>query len=123
MQLKCKATCVKIHKKSQSPAFLNLRYGDIIEFSVEIKRAGNASRGTKATYVRCYNPQTDKISELSFNQIMRVLDNFDFVEVEDIKSISCGMGYSLQDNGMPPIRCHMDEAPQFCKDCIEYIVD
>ncbi len=123
MKLKCRATCVKVHKKSQSPAFKDLRYGDVIEFSVEIERAGNASRGTKATFIRCFNPQTNHESNLSFNQIMRVLNNFDFVEVEEIKRICCDMGYQLQDNGMPPIKCHMDDRPEFCKDCGCYIVE
>ena len=55
MVLKCKVTCTEVHKKSQSPAFKDLRYGDIIEFSVEIKAAGR-NKGTYATYIRCFNP-------------------------------------------------------------------
>lgn len=120
MMLKTKATCTKVHKKSQSPAFKDLRYGDVIEFLVEIKKVGR-NRGTYATYIQCYNPQTNRESYLSFNQIGRTLECFDFVEVEDIKSIHCEMGYSLQDNGMPPQRCHMYDAPEFCKDCHDYI--
>lgn len=122
MILKCKATCIKVLKKSQSPAFKNLRYGDVIEFSCEIKAAGR-NRGTHATYIKCFNPQSREESRLSFNQIIRTLDCFEFEEVEEIKCITCGMGYSLQDNGMPPLRCHMDEAPQFCKECREYVVE
>ena len=122
MLLKCKATCTEVHKKSQSPAFKDLRYGDIIEFSVEIKAAGR-NKGTYATYIRCFNPQTKAESKLSFNQIVKTLECFEFEEIEDIKCISCGMGYSLQENGMPPLRCHMQEAPRFCKDCFEYIVE
>lgn len=122
MVLKCKATCKRVLKKSLSPAFKDLKYGDVIKFSVEIKAAGR-NKGTYATYINCFNPQTKKESSLSFNQIERTLDCFEFEEVEEIKCISCGMGYSLQNNGMPPLRCHMDEAPQFCKDCHEYIVE
>ena len=38
MLLKCKATCTEVHKKSQSPAFKDLRYGDIIEFLLKSKQ-------------------------------------------------------------------------------------
>lgn len=79
--------------------------------------------GTYATYIKCFNPQTREESKLSFNQIVKILDCFEFEEVEDIKCISCGMGYCLQDNGMSPLRCHVYDAPLFCKDCCEYIVE
>ena len=87
MLLKCKATCTEVHKKSQSPAFKNLRYGDIIEFSVEIKAAGR-NKGTYATYIRCFNPQTKAESKLSFNQIVKTLECFEFEEVEEMKSFN-----------------------------------
>ena len=80
MTLKTIATCREIHKKSQSPAFKDLKNGDVIEFSVEIKPAGRSSRGTHATYISCYNPQTDQRSNLSFNQIARTLECFEFEE-------------------------------------------
>ena len=79
MTLKTAVTCIEIHKKSQSPAFKDLKNGDVIEFSVEIKRVGR-NRGTYATYIRCFNPQTDQISNLSFNQIVKTLDCFEFKE-------------------------------------------
>lgn len=82
LTLKTTATCTEIHKKSQSPAFKDLKNGDVIEFSVEIKRAGR-NRGTYATYIRCFNPQTNQVSNLSFNQIARTLDCFKFEEVGD----------------------------------------
>ena len=63
MTLKTTATCTEIHKKSQSPAFKDLNNVDVIEFSVEIKRVGR-NRGTYATYIRCFNPQTDQVSNL-----------------------------------------------------------
>lgn len=77
MILKTTATCIEIHKKSQSPAFKDLKKGDTIEFSVEIKRAGR-NRGTYATYIRCFNPKTEQVSNLSFNQIARTLECFEF---------------------------------------------
>ena len=80
MTLKTIATCTEIHKKSQSPAFKDLKNGDVIEFSVEIKPVGRSSRGTHAAYIRCFNPQTNQVSNLSFNQIARTLECCEFVE-------------------------------------------
>lgn len=80
MTLKTIATCSEIHKKSQSPAFKDLKKGNVIEFSVEIKAVGRSSRGTHAAYIRCFNPQTDQVSNLSFNQIARTLECFGFEE-------------------------------------------
>ena len=80
MVLKCNATCTKVHKKSQSPAFKELRIGDRIEFSIEMEPVGRNLRGTHAAYIRCFNPKTNQVSELSFNQIGRTLDCFEFTE-------------------------------------------
>lgn len=79
MTLNCIGRCTKINKKSQSPAFKRLDVGDIIEFSTEIRAVGRNS-GTYATYIKCFNPASKEISELSFNQIGRVLSNFEFVQ-------------------------------------------
>lgn len=83
MVLKCKATCKKVLKKSCSPAFKDLRCGDVIEFSVEIKAVGR-NKGTYATYIKCFNLQTKKESSLSFNQIGRTLNCFEFEEINDL---------------------------------------
>ena len=80
VNLKCKAKCVKVNKKSKSPAFDKLEIGDIIEFSVKIKAAGR-NRGTYATYIDCFNVKTERYSYLSFNEIGRVLANFEFEEI------------------------------------------
>ena len=79
MTLKCKAKCTEIHKKSQSPAFKDLSVGDSVEFSVEIKAVGG-NRGSYAVYIRCFNPKTNQESKLSFNQIGRTLECFEFEE-------------------------------------------
>lgn len=81
MKLKCKGVCKDIYKRSQSPAFKNIEIGDIIEFSTEIKAVGR-NRGTYATYIKCVNHHTLEESKLSFNQIGRVLGNFEFEEVD-----------------------------------------
>lgn len=80
MTLKTTATCTEIHKKSQSPAFKDLKNGDVIKFSIELKPVGRSSRGTHAAYIRCFNPRTNQISNLSFNQIVRTLECFEFEE-------------------------------------------
>lgn len=79
MTLKTVAVCTKIHKKSQSPAFKDLQIGDSIEFSVEIKAVGR-NRGSYATYIICHNSKTNNESKLSFNQIGKTLDCFEFEE-------------------------------------------
>lgn len=79
MTLKCKTKCTEIYKKSQSPAFKDLLVGDSIEFSVEIKAVGR-NRGSYAAYIRCFNPKTNQESKLSFNQIGRTLECFEFEE-------------------------------------------
>lgn len=77
MILNCIGRCTKVNKKSQSPAFKGLAVGDVIEFSTEIKSVGR-NRGTYATYIKCYNLVSKEVSELSFNQMGRVLNNFEF---------------------------------------------
>lgn len=81
MTLKTTATCKAIHKKSQSPAFKDLEIGDQIEFSIEIKAVGR-NRGSHAAYINCFNPKTQNESKLSFNQIGRTLDCFEFEEMD-----------------------------------------
>lgn len=80
MTLKTTGTCTKIHKKSQSPAFKDLQIGDKIEFSIEIKAVGR-NRGSHAAYIICLNPKTQNESKLSFNQIGKTLDCFEFEEI------------------------------------------
>lgn len=81
MTLSCVGRCLKISKKSQSPAFKGLTAGDIIEFSTEIEAVGR-NGGTYATYIKCFNPVSKEVSQLSFNQIGRVLNNFEFEQEE-----------------------------------------
>ena len=80
MTLKTTGTCTKIHKKSHSPAIKDLQIGDQIEFSIEIKAVGR-NRGSHAAYIICLNPKTQNESKLSFNQIGKTLDCFEFEEI------------------------------------------
>ena len=77
MILNCIGKCTKVNKSSQSPAFTGLKVGEFIEFFTEIKPVGR-NKSTYATYITCFNPQSGRFSELSFNQIGRVLNNFEF---------------------------------------------
>lgn len=80
MTLKTTAICTKIYKKSHSSAFKDLQVGDQIEFSIAIKAVGR-NRGSHAAYIICLNPKTHNESKLSFNQIGKTLDCFEFEEV------------------------------------------
>lgn len=83
MTLLCTAKCTKVIKKSQSDAFKKLEMGDIINFSVEIEPSGRSNNGTYATYIECYNPKTEGLSMLSFNQIGRILRCFEFEQLPE----------------------------------------
>lgn len=82
MKLKCLGKCIKVHKKSSSPAFKDLQEGDVIEFSIEIERVGVGRGGSHAAYIKCINTKTLLQSKLSFNQIGRVLENFEFIQID-----------------------------------------
>ena len=82
MKLICNAIVIKVLKKSSSPAFKDLQPNDSMDFTVEIKAVGR-NKGTYATYIECHNLQNDKVSRLSFNQIGRVLNNFEFEQVNN----------------------------------------
>lgn len=81
LTLKCEAICTGIKKKSQSPAFMDLQIGDKMLFSVSMNEAGGGRSGTYAKYINCYNYKTNKVSQLSFNQIGNVMKNFEFEEI------------------------------------------
>ncbi len=91
---------MRVNKPSQSPAFQNLECGDIIDFSVKVERVGR-NKGTYATYITCFNSKTNQISKLSFNQIGRTLECFEFEEIDkerhgvwiEKKNGICGIGY------------------------------
>ena len=80
LTLKATAIVTKINRKSSSPCFKNLKVGDVIEFSVPIIRVGR-HRGTYATYILCHNCRTDVESQLSFNQIEKVLECCELEEI------------------------------------------
>ena len=77
MTLRTKAKCVKVYGKSTSPAFKNIKEGDVISFSVVIEWTGYPSR-----YIQCINERTKEESYLSFNQIVHTLNKFKLEELQ-----------------------------------------
>ena len=84
MTLKTIAKCTKIYKKSGSHAFKDIIVGDKILFTCEIEAVGRSRRSTYAAYICCENQRTGEKSNLSFNQIPRTLNNFEFEELKYI---------------------------------------
>ena len=83
MRLKCRAKCMAIKKPTKTNMFLNICFGDILEFSVKLGRVGSSRGMSYAVCITCQNQRTGEVNKnLSFNQIDRVLDNFEFEEIE-----------------------------------------
>ena len=86
MDLKCIAKISAIHGRSTTGAFKDAMIGDKIIFTCPMTRAGrrNDSGGygtTYAKYINVFNERTGGESNLTFNQIERILKNFDFEEL------------------------------------------
>lgn len=84
LTLRTTATITKINRKSSSPCFKDLKVGDVIEFSVPIKRAGSNKGQTYSTYILCHNRRTGQDSGASFNQIGQLLECCELVEGDNI---------------------------------------
>ena len=85
MDLKCIAKISAIHGKSTTGAFKNAIVGDEIIFTCPMTKAGRREDSggygtTRAKYINISNARTGGKSELTFNQIERVLKNFEFEE-------------------------------------------
>lgn len=72
---------IGIKKKTKTQMFRNLRIGDKILLSIPVETAGH-NRGTYASYIKIENLQNGETDYESFNQIMKVLDLFEFYEVK-----------------------------------------
>ena len=86
MNLKCIARISAVHCKSTTGAFKDAIVSDKIIFTCPMTKAGrrNDSGGygtTYAKYINIFNERTGGESNLTFNQIERVLKNFDFEEL------------------------------------------
>jgi hypothetical protein len=67
----------KINRRTKAKMFEHLKVGDLIEFSVPIKKAGR-NRGTYATYIKATNIKTGETIHSSFNQMPTILNAFEF---------------------------------------------
>lgn len=68
---------VQITGKTKAKMFGNLKVGDKVQFSIPIKFAGSNRGRTYASYVKCINLSTDEYTEMSFNQLPNILENFE----------------------------------------------
>jgi len=68
---------VKILRKTKSEMFENLKVGDTIILSIEVKCAGS-NKGTYASYIKAENLGTGECNYKSFNQINGILSCFEF---------------------------------------------
>lgn len=82
MKLKCKAKCLKILKKTKAKVFKDLQEGDIMDFSIAMASVGSSRGRSYAPEITCVHERTGEYNRLSFNQIARVLGNFEFEEIE-----------------------------------------
>lgn len=78
--LRGKYFVAEVKKRTQAKLFKNLKVGDVIEFSVPLKRAGCSDGRTYASYVVIENLKSSERISKSFNQIARCLECFKFVE-------------------------------------------
>ena len=88
MTLKCIARISAVHGKSTTDCFKGAIVSDKIIFSCDMTAPGrrpsdNGIGGTTyAKYITCYNERTGGESMFTFNQIGRILKNFEFEEIQ-----------------------------------------
>ena len=70
----------KILKKSSAKMFADLKVGDTVKFSVDLKRVGR-NGGTYATYIKAEHLESGNTNHSSFNQMSSIISRFEFEEV------------------------------------------
>ena len=70
----------KILKKSSAEMFADLKVGDTVKFSVDLKRAGR-NGGSYATYIKAEHLESGNTNHSSFNQMSSIISRFEFEEV------------------------------------------
>ena len=71
----------KILKKSSAKMFSDLKVGDTVKFSVDLKRAGCGISSTYATYIKAEHLESGNTNHSSFNQMSSIISRFEFEEV------------------------------------------
>lgn len=69
----------KILKKSSAKMFADLKVGDTVKFSVDLKRAGR-NGGSYATYIKAEHLESGNTNYSSFNQMSSIISRFEFEE-------------------------------------------
>ena len=87
MKMICIAKCTAINKKSKAQGFETLEVGDVVYFTAELAATGRSSNGTYAAYVRIENERTSEIGYKSFNELGRLLSNYEFKQLNETKLI------------------------------------
>lgn len=71
-------TIIEIKKETKAYMFKDLNIGDSIQLSIPVKKAGS-NRSTYASYIKIENVRTGGFTHKSFNEIEKILNNFEFI--------------------------------------------
>ena len=69
----------KILKKSSAKMFADLKVGDTVKFSVDLKKSGR-NGGPYATYIKAEHLESGNTNHSSFNQMSSIISRFEFEE-------------------------------------------
>lgn len=78
MTMTCVAECTAINKKTRAKMFSDVKVGDAVMFSVPISSVGSNRGRSYAVGIKCVNVRTKDVTTLTFNEIGRILDCFEF---------------------------------------------
>lgn len=73
----------EIKRKTTAKLFKDLKVGDSIALSVQVKHAGSNRGIAYATYIKTTNLSTGETIGNSFNQLPQLLDVFKFKDIEE----------------------------------------
>jgi len=75
---------IEIKKKTSSKFFKNLQLGSLLKFEVELKHVGSGDHGT---YITATNINTKETINKTFNQMARLLENFELVKANSYQGL------------------------------------
>ena len=68
-------------KKTTAKLFKDLKVGNRIELFVRLEAAGSRRGRTYSTYIKVMNLDTEEVVSKSFNELPKLLDNFELQEL------------------------------------------
>jgi len=71
----------RVNRKVTAKMFKNLKVGSQVEISVSLKHAGSNRGQTYSTYIKVKDVWSGEAAFKSFNELPKLLDAFDLVEV------------------------------------------